>query len=198
MMNYLVGALASTGTGSTGVGTYIFIGVAIALGFGIVRLIANRRNRERTDEVLAHSGAVANDSGELITFTVSPARPFGDGVTALRQLLGVGGEEPRITRYTRAVVVVDSHAVTLTDKKAGSLVTIPAGSIVSVAAEKVKLRPMGSYPITIPALTLVVRRGESEESLVLAPITGLHDAVPLPWAQQLAAAIRDKVGVANA
>lgn len=175
---------------------YIVFGVVLALTFAIMRVIANRRNRQRTEEVLAEKGASLSGAPDMLTFTVAPAQPLPSTVSALRDLLGETSAEVRITRYTRPIVVVDRHVLTLNDKKSGSFLTIPAGDVVSVAASKVKLKPQGALAMTMPAVTVTVERSGTRYDLVLAPITGMYDPVPLPQVEQLAEAMRQQLGVA--
>lgn len=186
---------------------YIVLAVAIGVAVTVMQRIASKRNKKATDAVLAQSAtdatvaadpanASATASEPVITFTVAPARPLPDDVAGLRALLAESSPELRITRYTRPVVVVSSASISLSDAKAGAFLTIPAPDVVSVTAAKETLRPQGALPLTRAALTVTVQRGDTRQTIVLAPITGMYDGLPLAQVQSLADAVRDRLGVA--
>lgn len=184
---------------------FIVLAVAIAVAVTVMQRFASKRNKKATEAVLAQSASDAAVDGDptnassatsepVITFTVAPARPLPEDVAALRALLGESSPELRITRYTRPVVVVSSESISLSDPKSGAFLTIPAGDVVGVTAGKESLRPQGSLPITRAALTVTVRRADASQTIVLAPITGMYDGLPLAQVQSLAGAVRDRLG----
>lgn len=202
----LLASTGSTASEPTSPIFYIVLAVAIGLALTVMQRISSKRNKKATQAVLAQSGqqsadgtqAPAASSEPVITFTVAPARPLPENIAALRALLGDTSTDVRITRYTRPVALVTSASVSLSDPKSGAFLTIPAGDVVSVTAAKEKLHPQGTLPITRSALTLTVQRDGTQQTIVLAPITGMYDGVALPQVQQLAEAVRAKLGVAAA
>ncbi len=188
---------ASAGSSGVSPTFYIVFGVILALTFTVMRVIANRRNRQRTEGVLNDKGASLDGAPELLTFTVAPARPLPEAVAALRAALRDTTSEVRITRYTRPVVIVDRHVLSLNDKSAGTFLSIPATDIVSISASKVRLHPQGSLPMTRPAITVRVSRAGVTYDIVLAPITGMYDFVSLPQAQRLAEAMQSQLGLGS-
>lgn len=212
--------LASTGTTAsepTSPLFYVALAVAIGIALTVMQRISSKRNQKATQAVLAQSGVtpstssgtqsatgdaapapIATDSEPPITFTVAPARPLPEDVAALRSLLGDSSADVRITRYTRPVVLVSGAAVSLSDPKSGAFLTIPAADVVNVTAAKEKLHPQGALSISRSALTLTIQRAGVQQTIVLAPITGMYDGVPLPQVQQLADAVRAKLGVVAA
>lgn len=205
----LLASTSSTESEPTSPIFYIVLAVAIGVALTVMQRISSKRNQKATQAVLAQSGtpsatdadaaaSTTADTEPPITFTVAPARPLPDDVAALRALLGDTSAEVRITRYSRPVALVTNASVSLSDPKSGAFLTIPAADVVSVTAAKEKLHPQGALPITRSALTLTVQRDGAQQTIVLAPITGMYDGVPLPQVQQLADAVRAKLGVAAA
>ena len=209
----LLASTSTTASEPTSPLFYVALAVAIGIALTVMQRISSKRNQKATQAVLAQSGAPSGtpsatgedapasataDSEPPITFTVAPARPLPEDVAALRALLGDSSAEVRITRYTRPVALVTNSSVSLSDPKSGAFLTIPAADVVSVTAAKEKLHPQGTLPISRSALTLTVQRNGAQQTIVLAPITGMYDGVPLPQVQQLADAVREKLGVAAA
>ncbi|TXK17277.1 hypothetical protein [Homoserinibacter sp. GY 40078] len=102
---------------------------------------------------------------------------------------------PRITRYTRPVVVADPSSLVISTKHRAFL-TIPASSIVSIDSGIEALRPKGVIgPRKFPAVRVSVRRGDETATIALPPITGMYDKVRQADAAALAAELAGLLGV---
>lgn len=182
-------AAASTAADDSGPGSFIFIAVAIALAGAVTTLIFRRRSQASKD---AATGGVA----DVFAFIIAPAPPLADRVAELRTLVGETTAPPRMTRYTRPVVVGNYVALTISDKKAGALVTIPASYVVSIEARPVALKPHGTLIATsYPAVWVTVRRDATEVSVALAPIVAPYDKVSPAEAQALATELAIRLGL---
>ncbi|MGV8885413.1 MAG: hypothetical protein ACOH1T_07470 [Microbacteriaceae bacterium] len=165
--------------------------VIMAVGFGFViyfsTRFANRKSRESLE-------SASNGATEGYAAVIAPAPPFPEAISAARTLLAEPTPEPRITRYTRAVVRAGRQGLTISDKKNGTFLSIPAADIVSIIARPATIRPRGTFiPRNFPSASVTVRRGDAQVELALVPIVGMYDKVSPAEAVAFAAELNSRV-----
>jgi FtsH-binding integral membrane protein len=191
---------ASASSSQTSPVFYIVMAVSIFIVFGIMRAISARRDQRHMGAAGVATGDVAGIESALpegpqpMAVLVAPAPPFDAVVLRLRDLLEEATPAPKITRYTRPIVMVYDHSLSITEKKGGVFLTIPAVDIVSVTSGPATIKPRGTIlPRKFPAVHVTVRRGEAEETLALVPITGMYDKVTLRQADAIATEIGQRL-----
>jgi len=169
--------------------------IILAVGIGLVTFFSNRiaQRKSRKSLTAATDGLV-----DGYTAIIAPAPPFPDAIRRMRDLLAETTPEPRITRYTRGVVLADSTGLTISDEKNGTFLTIPAADIVSIEARTATIKPRGVIiPRRFPAALVKVRRSGAEAEIALVPIVGTYNKVTLVEAATFAAELSSHVGLAK-
>ena len=167
--------------------------IILAVGIGLVTFFSNRiaQRKSRKSLTAATDGLV-----DGYTAIIAPAPPFPDAIRRMRDLLAETTPEPRITRYTRGVVLADSTGLTISDEKNGTFLTIPAADIVSIEARMATIKPRGVIiPRRFPAALVKVRRSGAEAEIALVPIVGTYNKVTPVEAATFAAELSSRVGL---
>ena len=167
--------------------------VIMAAIFALITFVMNRivQRKSRKSLTAATDGLV-----DGYTAIIAPAPPFPDAIRRMRDLFAETTPEPRITRYTRGVVLANSTGLTISDKKNGTFLTIPAADIVSIEARTATIKPRGLIlPREFPAALVTVRRSGAEAEIALVPIVGTYNKVTPAEAATFAAELSSHVGL---